>query len=67
VAIHAVRHLIHPPVKLTAWPDGDPRTSRLVFITSDLSRAIIENGLHAFQSASTPPRPPPPVRSAQSR
>jgi G3E family GTPase len=62
VAIHAVRHLMHPPVKLSAWPEGDPRTSRLVFITSDLPRAIIENGLHAFQSAATPPPPPQPVR-----
>jgi G3E family GTPase len=66
VAIHAVRHLMHPPAKLTAWPEGDPRTSRLVFITSDLSRAVIENGLHAFQSASTPPPPPQPVRSPSS-
>ena len=51
VAIHAVRHLLHPPVKLAAWPDGDPRTSRLVFITSDLPRAVIEDGLQAFQAA----------------
>jgi G3E family GTPase len=52
VAIHAVRHLMHPPVKLAAWPEGDPRTSRLVFITNDLSPAVIENGLRAFQAAS---------------
>ena len=51
VAIHAVRHLIHPPVKLTAWPDGDPRTSRIVFITRDLPRAVVENGLRALQAA----------------
>jgi G3E family GTPase len=51
VAIHAVRHLMHPPVKLAAWPDGDPRTSRLVFITRDLPRAVIEDGLRAFQLA----------------
>lgn len=55
VVIHAVRHLMHPPVKLAAWPDGDPRTSRLVFITRDLSRAVIEDGLRAFQAAVTPP------------
>jgi G3E family GTPase len=53
VAVHAVRHLMHPPVKLTAWPDGDPRTSRLVFITCDLPRAVIEEGLLAFQAANT--------------
>ena len=51
VAIHAVRHLMHPPAMLAAWPDGDPRTSRLVFITRDLSRAVIEDGLRAFQAA----------------
>jgi G3E family GTPase len=51
VAIHAVRHLMHPPTKLTAWPEGDPRTSRLVFITRDLPRAVIEDGLRAFQAA----------------
>jgi G3E family GTPase len=52
VAIHAVRHLMHPPAKLAAWPDGDPRTSRMVFITRDLPRAVIEDGLRAFQAAS---------------
>jgi G3E family GTPase len=51
VAIHAVRHLMHPPVKLAAWPDNDPRTSRIVFITRDLPRAVVEDGLHAFQAA----------------
>jgi G3E family GTPase len=51
VAVHAVRHLMHPPAKLSAWPDNDPRTSRLVFITSDLPRVVIENGLRAFQAA----------------
>jgi G3E family GTPase len=66
VAIHAVRHLMHPPAKLSAWPHNDPRTSRLVFITSDLPRAVIETGLRAFQSAATPPRPPRPIPSAAS-
>ena len=51
VAIHAVQHLFHPPVKLAAWPEGDPRTSRLVFILRDLDRATVENGLRAFVAA----------------
>jgi G3E family GTPase len=51
VAIHAVRHLMHKPVKLAAWQDGDPRTSRMVFITRDLPRSVIEDGLCAFQAA----------------
>ncbi len=52
VAIHAVHHLMHPPAKLAAWPEGDPRTSRIVFITRDLPRAVIEDGLLAFQAVS---------------
>ena len=51
VAIHGVQHLFHPPALLTAWPDGDPRTSRLVFITRDLPRDVIEDGLRAFNAA----------------
>jgi G3E family GTPase/phosphoribosyl-AMP cyclohydrolase len=51
VAIHGVQHLFHPPALLNAWPDGDPRTSRLVFITRDLPRDVIEEGLRAFEAA----------------
>ena len=51
VAIHGVRHLMHPPALLAAWPEGDPRTSRLVFITRDIPRAVIEDGLRAFEAA----------------
>ena len=51
VAIHAVQHLMHPAVKLRAWPGGDPRTSRLVFITRDLPRAANEDGLRAVRNA----------------
>jgi G3E family GTPase len=51
VAIHGVQHLFHPPALLSAWPDDDPRTSRLVFITRDLPRDVIEEGLHAFNDA----------------
>jgi G3E family GTPase len=51
VALHAIRHRLHPPVKLSAWPADDPRTSRLVFITQDLPRTVIEDGLLAFQAA----------------
>jgi len=51
VAIHGVQHLLHPPALLAAWPEGDPRWSRLVFITRDLPRDVIEEGLHAFNDA----------------
>jgi G3E family GTPase len=52
VAIHGVQHLMHPPTRLAAWPEGDPRTSRLVFITRDLPRDAVEDGLRAFAAAS---------------
>lgn len=51
VAIHGVQHMFHEPVLLPAWPPGDPRTSRIVFITRDLSRETIEEGLRAFEAA----------------
>lgn len=47
VVLHAVQHLIHPPVHLPRWPDAD-RRSRLVFITRKLSRATVERSLGAF-------------------
>ena len=48
VAIHGVQHLFHPPARLAAWPEGDDRRSRLVFILRDLDRAVVEKGLRAF-------------------
>ena len=51
VAIHGVQHMFHDPVLLDAWPEGDPRTSRIVFITRDLDRATVEAGLLAFEAA----------------
>lgn len=47
VVLHAVQHLIHPPVHLPRWPDAD-RQSRLVFIARGLSRATVERSLGAF-------------------
>jgi G3E family GTPase len=51
VAIHGVQHMFHEPVLLPAWPEGDSRTSRIVFITRDLDRATVEAGLLAFEAA----------------
>ena len=51
VAIYGVQHLLHPPALLAGWPPGDPRSSRLVFITRDLPREVIEAGLRAFADA----------------
>jgi G3E family GTPase len=51
VAIHSVGHLLHPPMPLAAWPDDDTRNSRLMFITRDLPRDVIEQGLCALNAA----------------
>ena len=51
VVLQAVQHVLHPPVLLSGWPEGDPKTSRIVFITQDLPRAMIEEGLRAFDAA----------------
>ncbi len=47
VVVHGVQHIFHPPVTLPAWPSGD-RRSRLVFITQDVSRDVIEKTFHAL-------------------
>ncbi len=51
VVVHGVQHLFHPPVRLEAWPEGEPRRSRLVFILRDLDPAVVEAGLGAFLQA----------------
>ena len=48
VVVHGVQHLIHPPVHLDRWPDGQ-RGSRLVFITRNIDKAVITSSLRAFQ------------------
>jgi G3E family GTPase len=40
VAVHYVRHLVHPPTELKAWPDGE-RRSRLVFITRNITKQAV--------------------------
>jgi G3E family GTPase len=42
VVVQGVQHLFHPPVTLDAWPSADHR-SRLVFITRNIPRSMIEN------------------------
>lgn len=48
VVLHGVQHLFHPPATIPAWPDAD-RRSRIVFITRDLPRALIEQTLTALR------------------
>lgn len=44
VVVHGVQHMFYPPVELEDWPDPD-RTTRIVFITRDLTRAAVETSL----------------------
>ena len=50
VVLHAVQHVVHPPVRLAVWPDGD-RSSRFVFIVSDLDEAFVAKLLQDFTQA----------------
>ena len=47
VVVHGVQHVVHAPVTLPAWPDGD-RTSRLVLIVRDLDPAFVARLWDAF-------------------
>ncbi len=52
LAIHSMGHLLHPPIPLAAWPDGDPRISHLAFVTRDLARSDVEAALPARAAVS---------------
>ncbi len=51
VVMHGVQHSFHPPQRMAAWPEGDDRSSRLVFILRDLEPRVVEEGLRAFLEA----------------
>ncbi|HEV7266717.1 MAG TPA: GTP-binding protein [Falsiroseomonas sp.] len=51
VVVHGVQSVFHPPRRLAAWPPGEPRRSRLVFILRDLEPQVVEEGLAAFLRA----------------
>ena len=48
--LNGVQHVIHPPVHLDVWPDGD-RRSRIVFIARGVEPAALEASLGAFNRA----------------
>jgi G3E family GTPase len=48
-AVQAVQTIISEPVALDAWPDGDDRRSRLVFITRGIDAADIRRTFAAFR------------------
>jgi G3E family GTPase len=49
VLVQFVQHLAHPPVELASWPD-DGRSSRLVFITRNISEQQVRDLLAAVRS-----------------
>jgi G3E family GTPase len=51
VVVHVVQHLAHPPVELSAWPGGD-RTTRLVFITRNISERQVRDLLTSVRALS---------------
>ena len=51
--INGVQHVVHPPVHLARWPDGD-RRSRIVFIVDSLARERLEASLKAFNGLANP-------------
>src|SRR3954471_16502194 len=57
VVVHAVQHVAHRPIELEDWPDGD-RRSRLVFITRDLPREVVEQLFGAVRAVATAGVPP---------
>jgi len=52
VAIHGVRHLVHNPVHMAAWPDAD-RRSRIVFIVDGIEPHLVRRSLAAFNGLGT--------------
>jgi G3E family GTPase len=48
--VHAVQSVIHDPVELEVWPDADRRT-RVVFITRNIDREVIEKSFEIFEMA----------------
>ncbi len=54
VVVQAVQHVAHRPVELEDWPDQD-RRSRLVFITRNLGRDMVEPLFAAVAGIGTQP------------
>ncbi len=52
IAVHGVQHLFHPPAELPAWPSDDRRT-RIVLITRDMSREMLEDSLKKCLTSTT--------------
>lgn len=47
VLLHAVQHVVHPPVHMDDWPSGD-RRSRIVFVTRGIDPDLVKRSLSVF-------------------
>jgi G3E family GTPase len=56
LVIHGVQHVMHPPVRLERWPDGDRRT-RIVLIVRDLAPEAVTRLFDAFLNRPAPDQP----------
>jgi G3E family GTPase len=56
LVVHGVQHILHPPARLPAWPDGDRRT-RLVCIVRDVAPQTIAELFAALLGGAAPDRP----------
>ena len=50
LVMQGVQHILYPPLELARWPDED-RSTRLVFITRDLTRSAVETSLRQVLGA----------------
>ena len=53
VVVQAVQHIFHPPVELDRWPSADTG-SRLVFITRNMDKDMIQNLMKSVFALSIP-------------
>jgi G3E family GTPase len=56
VVIHAVQHLMHPPARLAAWPEGE-RNTLMVFIVRGIAQATISELFNALMGPPAADRP----------
>jgi G3E family GTPase len=54
VVVQVVQHLANPPVELANWPDKD-RTTRLVFITRNISEREVRDLFNAIRALAVSP------------
>ena len=56
LVIHGVQSVMHPPVRLDAWPEG-PRGTRIVLIVQDLGEDFVRRMFAAFTGTPSPDTP----------